>query len=112
VGTYQFRRDGVGWECREIIGKGADRKRTYLAHLSRAHYERMKEKASTEGELTERLLEWADGKRERSGREGQGSDSNLLSQQIASFLLSTCFRERSRMKDGNPSPITGRRKPL
>jgi hypothetical protein len=64
VGRYQFRKDGAGWECREIIGKGASRKRPYLAHLSRTRYEKMQAKSATEEELAMKLIEWADGKRE------------------------------------------------
>ena len=63
AGRYQFRRDGVGWECREIVGKGTGRKRPYLAHLSRAHYERMQANTRTRAELETALIEWADRKR-------------------------------------------------
>jgi hypothetical protein len=63
VGRYQFRKDGAGWECREIVGKGASRKRPYLAHLSRTKYEKMQADAITAGELESWLLTWADDKR-------------------------------------------------
>jgi len=64
VGRYQFRQDGMGWECREIVGKGASRRRPYLAYLTRTTYERMQVKAATREELEEKLIEWADEKRE------------------------------------------------
>ena len=35
IGCYQFCKDGVGWRCREIVGAGSQRKRPYLAYLSR-----------------------------------------------------------------------------
>ena len=63
VGRYQFRKDGAGWECREIIGKGASRKRTYLSHLSRTRYEKMQAEATSTDELAARLIEWADEQR-------------------------------------------------
>lgn len=69
VGRYQFRKDGAGWECREIVGKGANRKRTYLAHLSRHRYEQMQSQAFTPEALERILLEWADGKREEKGHQ-------------------------------------------
>lgn len=64
VGRYQFRKDGAGWECREIVGKGINRKRPYLAHLSRNRYEQMQAKSETRGALERLLLEWAEDKRE------------------------------------------------
>lgn len=67
VGRYQFRKDGAGWECREIVGKGTSRKRTYLAHLSRNRYEQMQANSETEEALERILLEWADEKREEKG---------------------------------------------
>lgn len=63
VGRYQFRKDGAGWECREIIGKGASRKRPYLAHLSRTRYENMREAATTTDDLEAKLIAWADEQR-------------------------------------------------
>lgn len=60
VGRYQFRKDGAGWECREIIGKGASRKRPYLSHLSRTKYAKMQADALTSDELEGKLIEWAD----------------------------------------------------
>lgn len=60
VGRYQFRKDGVGWECREIIGKGASRKRTYLAHLSRTKYQAMQRACKTTSELQDTLIAWAE----------------------------------------------------
>ena len=68
VGHYQFRKDGAGWECREITGKGAARKRAYLAHLSRANYEKMQAQTATKEELERKLLEWADRRKEEKGR--------------------------------------------
>lgn len=67
MGRYQFRKDGAGWECREIIGKGAARKRPYLAHLSRARYEEMRTDAGTREELERELIEWADMKKLEKG---------------------------------------------
>lgn len=64
VGRYQFRKDGAGWECREIIGKGRSRKRAYLAHLSRNRYEQMQTRSESGEDLEEILLQWADEKRE------------------------------------------------
>jgi hypothetical protein len=64
IGRYQFCKDGVGWRCREIVGRGTHRKRPYLAYLSRAAYERMQVEAPTREELEEKLIEWADKKRE------------------------------------------------
>jgi hypothetical protein len=64
VGRYQFRKDGAGWECREIIGRGAARKRAYLAHLSRTSYEQMQAKANSPEDLELILIQWADRKRE------------------------------------------------
>jgi hypothetical protein len=63
VGRYQFRKDGAGWECREIVGKGVKRKRPYLAHLSRAGYEKMRGKTTSQEELEQELIEWADKRR-------------------------------------------------
>ena len=60
VGRFQFRKDGAGWECREIIGKGASRKRSYLAHLSRTKYEAMQRACQTTSELQDRLIAWAE----------------------------------------------------
>lgn len=60
VGRFQFRKDGAGWECREIIGKGATRKRSYLAHLSRTKYEKMQQECATTGELQDTLIAWAE----------------------------------------------------
>jgi hypothetical protein len=59
VGRFQFRKDGAGWECREIVGKGASRKRPYLAHLSRTRYEQMQKENETTGELEAALIAWA-----------------------------------------------------
>jgi hypothetical protein len=64
VGRYQFCKDGVGWRCREIVGRGPLRKRPYLAYLSRAAYLRMQVEAPTREELEEKLIEWADKKRD------------------------------------------------
>jgi hypothetical protein len=64
LGRYQFRKDGVGWQCRESVGRGSHRKRPYLAYLSRTAYEAMQAKAPTREQLEEALLQWADQKRE------------------------------------------------
>lgn len=62
---FLFKRDGVGWECRETVyieaeGTGKrQRKRPYLAHLSRTNYEKMKAKCSTDSDLAAKLIEWA-----------------------------------------------------
>ena len=63
VGRYQFRKDGAGWECRQIIGKGASRKRPYLSHLSRTKYELMQTQATDSDELEAALIAWADEQR-------------------------------------------------
>lgn len=68
VGRYQFRKDGAGWECREIVGKGASRKRPYLAHLSRNRYEKMQAESGTREDLEQVLLQWAEEK--RAGKRG------------------------------------------
>lgn len=65
VGRYQFRRDGAGWECKEIIGKGESRKRVYLKHLSRTRYQKMQSESATKAELEEKLITWADKERDR-----------------------------------------------
>jgi hypothetical protein len=54
IGRYQFCRDGAGWRCREIVGRGSLRKRPYLAYLSRAAYERMHVEAPTREKLEEK----------------------------------------------------------
>jgi hypothetical protein len=64
LGRYQFRRDGAGWECREIIGKGTSRKRPYLAYLSRTAYLQLRNESASDHELERSLLDWADRKRE------------------------------------------------
>jgi hypothetical protein len=64
IGRYQFCKDGAGWRCREIVGRGSQRKRPYLAYLSRAAYERMQAPAANREEMEEKLIEWADKKRE------------------------------------------------
>jgi hypothetical protein len=64
IGRYQFCKDGAGWRCREIVGRGSQRKRLYLAYLSRAAYERMQAPAANREEMEEKLIEWADKKRE------------------------------------------------
>jgi hypothetical protein len=63
VGRYQFRKDGAGWECRQIIGKGVSRKRPYLSHLSRTRYEKMQAEATSASELEDMLIAWADEQR-------------------------------------------------
>src|SRR5262249_42118881 len=57
IGRYQFCKDGMGWRCREIVGRGSLRKRPYLAYLSRAAYERMQVETPTREELEEKLIE-------------------------------------------------------
>src|SRR5262249_37657929 len=64
LGRYQFRKSGAGWECLQIAGKGINRKRPYLAYLSRTTYKTMQVNTSTLEELKEKLIEWADQKRE------------------------------------------------
>jgi hypothetical protein len=64
IGRYQFRKDIVGWQCCEIVGRGANRKRPYLAYLSRAAYEAMQMEAPTRDDLEAKLIEWADKKRQ------------------------------------------------
>lgn len=71
LGGFLFKRDGVGWECRDVVyiedpvtGKRL-RKRPYLAHLSRTNYEEIKTTAATPETLTVALIEWAKSKRER-----------------------------------------------
>jgi hypothetical protein len=64
IGRYQFRKNGAGWECREIAGKGSSRKRPYLAYLSRATYEAIQSKIPTQEDLEEELIEWANKKKE------------------------------------------------
>jgi hypothetical protein len=63
-GRYQFRKDIVGWRCYELVGKGASRKRPYLAYLSRAAYGAMQSEVSSREELEAKLVEWAGNKRE------------------------------------------------
>jgi hypothetical protein len=64
IGRYQFCKDGAGWRCREVVGIGSLRKRPYLAYLSRSAYEGMQVEAPTREELEEKLIEWADKKRD------------------------------------------------
>jgi hypothetical protein len=61
IGRYQFRKDIVGWRCLERAG---GRKRPYLGYLSRAAYEAMQKPCLSRQELEEKLIEWADKKRE------------------------------------------------
>jgi hypothetical protein len=70
IGCYQFSKDGVGWRCRELVGRGTHRKRPYLAYLSRAAYEKMQASAASREELEEKLIEWADKKREEKPQRG------------------------------------------
>lgn len=60
---YHFRKDGAGYECREVVGKGSTRKRPYLAYLSRATLDAMKAESQDEAGLTARLIEWAKAKK-------------------------------------------------
>lgn len=65
LGGFLFKRDGVGWECRDVIyiedpiTKKRTRKRPYLSHLSRTKYEEMKHKNPTPQMLTLALIQWA-----------------------------------------------------
>jgi len=68
IGRYQFRKDLVGWRCREIVDRGAGRKRPYLAYLSRAAYEAMQAQASSREEMEAKLVQWADNKREEKSQ--------------------------------------------
>jgi hypothetical protein len=70
IGRYQFCKDGAGWRCREIVGGGSLRKRPYLAFLSRTSYLRMQLAAPTRKELEEKLIEWADKKRDEKPQRG------------------------------------------
>jgi hypothetical protein len=78
IGRYQFRKDVVGWQCCEVIGRGANRKRPYLGYLSRVAYDAMQAEAVTRGELEAKLIAWADRKKqeklqqERSHSGGSG----------------------------------------
>lgn len=78
IGRYQFRKEGAGWECREIVGKGVSRKRIYLAHLSRASYEEMQARA-TDGELESELIKWAESK--LSSRPSRRNNQSIAQQQ-------------------------------
>jgi len=69
IGRYQFRKDTVGWRCREILGRGADRKRPYLAYLSRATYEAIQAQALSREEMEAKLVQWADNKREEKSQQ-------------------------------------------
>jgi hypothetical protein len=66
---YHFRKDGAGYECREVIGKGKARKRPYLSYLSRAYLSQMQREAKSAESLEERIKTWADQKKakKRSG---------------------------------------------
>jgi len=64
IGRYQFRKDVVGWQCCEIIGRGADRQRPYLGYLSRTAYDAMQAETLTREDLEAKLIVWADKKRQ------------------------------------------------
>lgn len=64
LGRYHFRKDGAGYECREVIGRGASRKRPYLAYLSRATLNEMKAESPDDATLEARLIEWANARKE------------------------------------------------
>jgi hypothetical protein len=53
---YHFRRDGSGFEVKEILGTGKARKRKYLAYLRKGEFEEF-------GKDPVRLLEWANEKK-------------------------------------------------
>jgi len=71
---FLFKRDGVGWECRSVVyvpnpqTEKKERKRPYLAHLSRTKYEAMKAKNKTKEALTLALVEWAKSKQKEKAR--------------------------------------------
>lgn len=74
LGGFLFKRDGVGWECRDVVyiedlatGKRT-RKKPYLSHLSRTNYEAMKQKNPTPQTLTAALIDWATAKKKEKGR--------------------------------------------
>lgn len=60
---YHFRKDGAGYECREVIGKGTARKRPYLSYLSRAELSRMQRETKSAKALEEHIKKWADQKK-------------------------------------------------
>ena len=69
LGGFLFKRDGVGWECRDVVyiedpttGK-RKRKKPYLSHLSRTNYEAMKQKNPAPETLTVALIDWATAKK-------------------------------------------------
>jgi hypothetical protein len=64
IGRYQFRKDIVGWRCREITSGGEGRKLLSQAYLSHATYEAMQAEVTSREELEAKLIEWADKKRE------------------------------------------------
>jgi hypothetical protein len=76
IGRYQFRKDVVGWRCCEIVGRGATRKRPYLAYLSRAAYEEMQAGAPTREDLEAKLIAWAGKKREENLRRDPALPTN------------------------------------
>ena len=59
VDRYHFRKDGAGYECREVIGRGKDRKRPYLAYLSRTALDEMRAESTTAEELEAKIIKWA-----------------------------------------------------
>lgn len=64
---YHFRKDGAGYECRQVIGKGKERKRPYLSYLSRADLSKMQEESQSPEALEERIKKWADQKKLQKG---------------------------------------------
>jgi hypothetical protein len=70
VDRYHFRKDGAGYECREVIGKGRGRKRPYLAYLSKATFDQLRTTSKTPKDLQDKIVDWASNKkREKGGKE-------------------------------------------
>lgn len=70
---YHFRKDGAGYECRQVIGKGKERKRPYLSYLSRADLSKMQEESQDPEALEERIKKWADQKKSQKGNGEQAT---------------------------------------
>jgi hypothetical protein len=68
VDRYHFRKDGAGYECREVIGKGAARKRPYLAYLSRTALDEMRAESADDEQFAERVIKWAKAKKKAKGK--------------------------------------------
>jgi hypothetical protein len=74
VDRYHFRKDGAGYECREVIGRGKERKRPYLAYLSRTTLDKMRAESATGDELENRIRKWAKGRARAKGRENRAGE--------------------------------------